>query len=371
MKLTGPFSARTAALIAILCLTAILYSATWRLRAQAALDRRLHGDEVQTADAIAEIEDTTPPARMEQLLLQYADDPSPVLRHAAIDELANFSDARAVDAEVRAFSDSSADVRYSAVYNVSKLDRRRGLPLLAAGLRDSDTLIRESAAGDVGAFGDRQIVKNLIDALGDPDPTVVHLAAGDLRKITHRPYSMKFMDSESRKRQVVQEWRAWWRAAQGHWAIDPAIANMPPILPARTDPAPDFNVDDLDGRRISLASQKGRITLLNFWGTWCPPCQMEIPDLVRIDHAYRSRGVDVVGIALSEPSAGTLRRWCDAHEIDYPQVMAPGPLLDDYGHIHQVPITVLIDRSGLIRYRWEGPRDYPTFSAAVDRILRE
>jgi len=173
------------------------------------------------------------------------------------------------------------------------------------------------------------------------------------------------------KQAANAHWRSWWRAQEGHWTIDTSIADAPAILPTRTDPAPDFDIRDLNGQQITLAGQRGHVTLLNFWGTWCPPCLEELPDLIQLDRTYRARRLDIIGVALQLPGSGNLSDWCRAHQVGYRVAIAPDKVLDDYGDISQVPVSVLIDASGRIRYRWEGPRDYVTFSAAVERLLKE
>lgn len=374
MKPIGGLSPRTAVLLVILLLTAAAYVAVARVRSRASiptLDDRLHGDADEASDALEEIEDKTPPDRVEGLLLTYSNDSSPILRHLVLDELTHYKDQAAIDTEEKGFSDSSSDVRYSALYNLSKLDHDRGLRLLASGLHDQDTLIRQSAALDIKNSGDKRIVPNLIAALDDPDPSVVHLAIGDLHKIAGRPWEFRLTAPEPAKQTVILHWVSWWGTARNHWAIDPSITQASMVMPTRVDPAPAFDLPDVDGRPLSLAGQRGHITLLNFWGTWCPPCLEEIPDLIQLDKTYRGRGVDVIGIAANEPNASTLRDWCRAHDVKYRQAMATDQMLDAYGQIHSLPISVLIDGRGRIRYRWEDPRDFATFSAAVDRLLKE
>jgi hypothetical protein len=92
--------------------------------------------------------------------------------------------------------------------------------------------------------------------------------------------------------------------------------------------------------------------------------------LVRVDRDFRSRGVDVIGIALSErDGANGLRKWCKAHGVAYRQALATEPVLQAFGDIHEVPISILIDQAGEIRNRWDGERDYATFRAAIERLL--
>jgi len=98
---------------------------------------------------------------------------------------------------------------------------------------------------------------------------------------------------------------------------------------------------------------------------------MEIPDLAALDQTYRSRGLDIVGVALSEDSAEGLQQWCRAHNVFYRQALSTDAIQKSFGDIHEVPVSVLIDKQGQIRYRWEGERDLATFRAAVERLLQE
>src|SRR5216684_8103409 len=85
---------------------------------------------------------------------------------------------------------------------------------------------------------------------------------------------------------------------------EPAVAGADaPVVKLLKDGAPiaDFTVTDLDGRQISSASLRGKVVLVNFWATWCPPCRAEIPDLVALQQKYREHLV-IVGIAEDEGS---------------------------------------------------------------------
>jgi peroxiredoxin len=155
-------------------------------------------------------------------------------------------------------------------------------------------------------------------------------------------------------------------------AVPPELARPTPLRPVRADPAPDFRLPDVDGREISRSGQRGRITLLNFWGTWCPPCLEEVPDLVKLDAFYKERGVDLIGIALAEKNgAAGLRKWTRMHGMEYRQALADDAVLEAFDDIEEVPVSVLLDGAGQIRYRWDGERDFNTFRAAIDRLLAE
>ncbi|HEY3331695.1 MAG TPA: redoxin domain-containing protein [Capsulimonadaceae bacterium] len=311
------------------------------------------------------------PRESEQLLLKYATDPSPGLRYAVAEELAKYSDEGAASALTTLFSDWSSNVRESALAGLVKVDRERGIRLLAAALSDEDTKIRESAAEELEYFGDKRVVPNLIQALGCDDPTMVRLTIGTLRHITGKRFVAKLGSTSAELAVARGKWQSWWSTAKETWPNDPLITGVATIHPTRIDPAPPFFMLDIDGHPFSLAGQQGRITVLNFWGTWCPPCQSEIPNFVQIDKNYKAVGVDVVGIALHEDSTDSLRKWCQGHGVTYRQVTPTDSFIEAYGQINELPVTLLIDGKGRIRYRWDGPRDYRTIRNAVDRVLRE
>ena len=158
------------------------------------------------------------------------------------------------------------------------MDHERGLRLLLRGLRDEDTWIRRAAVNQLLLSRDGRDIPALLARLDDPDPTVANLTTGALRHQTKKPFYASVLASPAQKRAATAQWRQWWRGAgRSRFPPDPALVSLGPLRPQRTDPAPDFSLSDLDGKPLRLADQRGRVTLLNFWGSWCPPCQKEIP----------------------------------------------------------------------------------------------
>lgn len=118
-------------------------------------------------------------------------------------------------------------------------------------------------------------------------------------------------------------------------------------------PAPEFSRTDLQGARIDLAHYKGKVVLLNFWATWCAPCRVEMPRFVRWQQQYGPRGFQVIGVSIDD-SAAPVRPFVAKMRLNYPVLMGDARLGDLYGGVYGVPVSILIDRHGIIRARLDG-----------------
>lgn len=147
-------------------------------------------------------------------------------------------------------------------------------------------------------------------------------------------------------------------------AASPAPALSPS---AASGTAPAFTLPDLSGRGVSLADFKGKVVVLDFWATWCPPCRKEIPDFITIQNEYGSKGVQVVGIALDE--LPKVQDFVRSNGMNYPVLMGNDAITALYGGIEGIPTTFIIDRNGKITERFEGYRPRQTFVDAIKPLL--
>jgi peroxiredoxin len=372
------FSRRTQILILLLLALFPLSGVTaWYVKKQQ--EPGMHRGFEEATIALAGMMEETSPEKQSALLATHMDNASPGARLATIEEVWQRPNPDTIPLLEKAFRDSSSAVRQRALETLHAVSPERGRLLLLAGLQDDDLWVRRSAATQMVTMIrnpdkgiDKTLVPALIAALQDKDIVVLSSLSTVLVKLTGKPWRIRGMATHAERRAGAERWQNWWATVQGEWKSAPELATITPIYPERSDPAPPFQLPDVDGKPIRLSDQRGKLTLINFWGTWCPPCVGEVGDLAKLDKQYRSQGLDIIGVALSErQGANGLRTWCLARGITYRQALATPEILHAYGDIHEVPISVLIDKSGRVRYRWEGERDHATFQKAVARLLSE
>lgn len=121
---------------------------------------------------------------------------------------------------------------------------------------------------------------------------------------------------------------------------------------------PPFLVNDLDGNVVSTAALRGKVVLINFWATWCPPCRQEIPELIDLANRYKD-GLQVVGISMDDADAAQVKDFATRMGMNYPVVMGGREIITPYGGVPGLPTTYVINRDGRIVQKHVGL--YPTF----------
>ncbi|MDI6728480.1 MAG: TlpA disulfide reductase family protein [Thermodesulfovibrionales bacterium] len=114
--------------------------------------------------------------------------------------------------------------------------------------------------------------------------------------------------------------------------------------PALNEMAPEFSLKDLNGKNVRLSDFKGKVVLVNFWASWCPPCKMEIPGFQKIYTAYKDKGFTIIGISTDDVSPSFIKDM----GMTYPVVMADDKVIRDYGNISGIPTSFLVGRDGRI-----------------------
>lgn len=121
------------------------------------------------------------------------------------------------------------------------------------------------------------------------------------------------------------------------------------------DCLPDVNYTDTDGVAYTHASLAGKVVLVNFWATWCHPCQKEIPDLSRVYDKYKAKGVVFLGVMTDTPDNQALLNFKSDFEMSYPVVRSSSDLLVSFNYPDALPTTFVYDRGGKQIYNHVGP----------------
>jgi len=136
------------------------------------------------------------------------------------------------------------------------------------------------------------------------------------------------------------------------------------------DPAPDFSLYTLDGEEVKLSDYFGKIVILDFWATWCPPCRKSIPDLISIQNEYKDDLV-IIGISLDQPSSqGELQPFIESYGINYPVVLGTNQVVAAYGNIQAVPTSFIIDQEGNIINKHVGLVPKSTLVEEINALLK-
>ncbi len=135
--------------------------------------------------------------------------------------------------------------------------------------------------------------------------------------------------------------------------------------------APAVSVQLLDGSVVSLSSLEGKVVLLNFWATWCPPCRLEMPGFQRVYDARRDDGFTIVGLSTDQLPDEAIRTFLEQRGIEYPVGRVTRYVADAYGGANTLPTSFLIDADGRIRRQVTGAYDETELVRDVDGLLRE
>ncbi len=133
--------------------------------------------------------------------------------------------------------------------------------------------------------------------------------------------------------------------------------------------APDFTLRSADGKTYQLSKMHGKVVVVNFWATWCPPCKREIPDFIEVFGKYRSKGLEIVGIALDQGGWNDVTPFLKQNKINYPIVVGDDNVSDAYGGITAIPTTFIIDKNGYIVDSHVGMMTKAQLEAKIKHLL--
>ena len=135
--------------------------------------------------------------------------------------------------------------------------------------------------------------------------------------------------------------------------------------------APPVVLKDLKGRTVRLTDFKGKVVLLNFWATWCPPCRAEIPELLNWQREYGSKGLQIIGVTYPPTNRRRVRSFLRAFKVTYPVLLGDKKTKALFDTGKTLPFSVVIDREGKVRENIEGILLSEEFDEKVKPLLEQ
>jgi cytochrome c biogenesis protein CcmG/thiol:disulfide interchange protein DsbE len=171
---------------------------------------------------------------------------------------------------------------------------------------------------------------------------------------------------------AIFAWAGWanWQyrkqAAERRLASGPQVELIPSssgdvpqlVSPLMGKPAPDFALEDLAGKKVSLSSYRGKAVLINFWATWCGPCKIETPWLIDLRNQYAAQGFEILGVSADDidrdnpklfaSDKNDIAKFVDQEKMPYPVLIEGDKVSKPYGGLDSLPMSFFVDRKGTV-----------------------
>jgi cytochrome c biogenesis protein CcmG/thiol:disulfide interchange protein DsbE len=133
--------------------------------------------------------------------------------------------------------------------------------------------------------------------------------------------------------------------------------------------APDFTLPSTDGKSIKLSDLKGKVVIVDFWATWCPPCRKGIPDLISLKKKYGTKGFEIIGVSVDTDTKDEVVPFIKEKGMNYPVVYGNMNVYQQYGGIRAIPTSFVIDKQGKIVASYEGLIPIATYESHIKKLL--
>jgi cytochrome c biogenesis protein CcmG/thiol:disulfide interchange protein DsbE len=132
--------------------------------------------------------------------------------------------------------------------------------------------------------------------------------------------------------------------------------------------AADFDLIDINGEHVKLSDYKGKVVILDFWATWCPPCKKALPHLQEISSEYPGNGIKVIGVSVDRDGWDVVRPFMAEKNFDFTVVLGGEEIVKAYGGINSIPTTFIIGPDGVIGEKFVGYKDKSEYLNAANKL---
>jgi thiol-disulfide isomerase/thioredoxin len=142
-------------------------------------------------------------------------------------------------------------------------------------------------------------------------------------------------------------------------------------LTASAEPAPEFQITTLAGQELNLPSLQGKVILVNFWATWCPPCRAEIPDLAEAYSELKDKGLEILGFSVDDLPEAELKKFVEQAKMNYPVALVGRDIVSAFKPGQYIPTSIFIDKKGNIRARHVGKLEKTDLVKIFEELNKE
>jgi peroxiredoxin len=135
--------------------------------------------------------------------------------------------------------------------------------------------------------------------------------------------------------------------------------------------APNFSLKDATGNTVNLADYRGKVVLVNFWATWCGPCEVEIPWFIEFEQKYKDQGFAVLGVSMDDDGWKSVQPFVAKHKINYRVVIGSEVVSQQFGNIESLPTSFVLDRQGRIAANHVGLVEKKEYQDEIVKLLED